>query len=327
MSETKPARPLPVTVAGWLIVGGSVVVVLTAFETVAGLHSLDTREAVAEYLAEPPGDSLGIGVQSALTAIRVLATVAAVFAAVTAVLGYQVLRRSRPARVALSALAFPLFVVGFVSGGVASAVVFAAVVMLWFEPARSWMDGRSPAAAAAPAAVAERPPEGPPTVTPPHVPVRPVGGAPASPRPPALVWACALTWAFTAMAFVALLMSLVFVVAAPDLVFDELHRQNPGLAQQGFDEAAIRLTIWLTAIVVMVWSLVAAVLAALAWRRLGWARIALVVSAGLTGAVCLVGAITSPVLAAPLVAAAATATLLLRRDVGQWYRRRDPSTW
>ena len=73
--------------------------------------------------------------------MRVLATTAAVRGG-TAVLGYQVLQRSRPARVALTVLGLPLFVVGLVSGGVASAVVFAAVVMLWFEPARSWFDGR-----------------------------------------------------------------------------------------------------------------------------------------------------------------------------------------
>ena len=51
------------------------------------------------------------------------------------------------ARVALSVLAVPLFVTGLVSGGIGSAVVTAAIVMLWFQPARDWFDGitRAPA--------------------------------------------------------------------------------------------------------------------------------------------------------------------------------------
>jgi hypothetical protein len=56
MSEPKPVRPPQVTVAGWLIMGGSVVVVLIALGQGALLHSLDTRDAVEEYLAQPPGD-------------------------------------------------------------------------------------------------------------------------------------------------------------------------------------------------------------------------------------------------------------------------------
>ena len=48
MSEPKPVRPPQATVAGWLIVGGSVVVVLMALGQGAVLHSLDTREAVEE---------------------------------------------------------------------------------------------------------------------------------------------------------------------------------------------------------------------------------------------------------------------------------------
>ncbi len=53
MSEPKIVRPPQATVAGWLVVGGSVVVVLMALGQGAVLHSLDTREAVEEYLSEP----------------------------------------------------------------------------------------------------------------------------------------------------------------------------------------------------------------------------------------------------------------------------------
>ena len=49
-----PTRPRQVTLAAWLIMGGSVVVVLTVFERVAGLHSLETRQSVQKFLSEPP---------------------------------------------------------------------------------------------------------------------------------------------------------------------------------------------------------------------------------------------------------------------------------
>jgi hypothetical protein len=321
VSEKQPARPLPVTVAGWLVIGASVVVVLTAFDTVAGLRSLDTREAVEKYLSEPPGDGLGIGLQDALSAMRVLATMAAAFAATTAVLGYQVLRRSRAARVALTALAVPLFLAGLVSGGVASAVVLAAAVMLWFEPARGWFDGRAgpapspPSAPPAPAAPAAPAAAAPPALAASAAPA--VG--PVAARPAALVWACALTWAFTFLAFLALGLSVVLVLASPGLVLDEVARQNPELARQGITESVLRTTVVATAVVGMAWAVFAAVCAGLAWRRVRWARLGLLGSACLTGAVCLAGAVTNVVMLVPLIATTATAVLLLRSDVAAWF--------
>jgi hypothetical protein len=141
VTDGAQARPMPVTVAGWLVVGGSVGVVLGAFAQVAGLQSLATREAVQKYLSEPPGNALDLGVHDVLDIIRVLATVAAACAAATAVLGYQVLQRSRGARVAVTVLSVPMFFTGLVAGGIAAALVAAAVVMLWFQPARGWFDG------------------------------------------------------------------------------------------------------------------------------------------------------------------------------------------
>ena len=133
---------MPVTIAGYLVIGGSVAVVLGAFAQVAGLQSLATRESVEKYLAESPGNALDLGVHDVLDIIRVLATVAAVCAAASAVLGYLVLQRSRAARVAVTVLVVPMFLTGLVTGGIAPALVAAAVVMLWFQPARGWFDAR-----------------------------------------------------------------------------------------------------------------------------------------------------------------------------------------
>ena len=71
MSEPKLVRPPQVTVAGWLVVAGSVVVVLMAFDQVTGLRSMKTREAVQAFLSEPPGEGLGLGLQTALTLLRI----------------------------------------------------------------------------------------------------------------------------------------------------------------------------------------------------------------------------------------------------------------
>src|SRR3954465_2917227 len=134
MAEPKPVRPPQVTVAGWLVMAGSAIVVLLALGQIAKLHSLDTREAVEDYLSRPPGDQLGLGVQDALTALRVVLTITGVAAAAAAVLGWDALQRSSRARAAPSVLAVPLFLSGlsfdsFVGGGVLPAMVTAAIVM------------------------------------------------------------------------------------------------------------------------------------------------------------------------------------------------------
>jgi hypothetical protein len=155
MSEPKSVRPPQATVAGWLVVGGSVVVVLMALGQGAVLHSLDTQDAVEEYLSSPPGDQLGLGVQGMLTLLRVVWTVTAVSAAATAILGWYALHRSKGARLALSALAVPLFITSFFFVGLPGASAFpamvtAAIVMLWFQPSRDWYDGITRVAPAPP---------------------------------------------------------------------------------------------------------------------------------------------------------------------------------
>ena len=165
MSEPKSVRPPQATVAGWLVVGGSVVVVLMALSQGAVLQSLDTQEAVEEYISRPPGDQLGLGVQGMLTLLRVVWTVTAVSAAAAAVLGWYALHRSKGARLALSGLAVPLFVTSFFFVGLPGASAFpamvtAATVMLWFQPSRDWYDGITRAAPAPPPPL-PAPPTGP----------------------------------------------------------------------------------------------------------------------------------------------------------------------
>ena len=139
-----PPRPRQASFAGWVIVIGSVLVVVSAFERVAGLQSIETQESIRSFLAEPPGDGLGLSFDSAREILRVLALVAGAAGVAAAILGGYALMRSSGARLALSVLALPLLVGGLAVSGLVSALVIASVVMLWLQPTTSWFAGVAP---------------------------------------------------------------------------------------------------------------------------------------------------------------------------------------
>ena len=127
--------------AGWVTILGSVLVILSVFAQIGSLASLDTRRGIEELLENPPLDALDLEVTSVLDVVRLLATVTGALAAATAILGWQVMQRSRSARLALTVLAVPLFLLGFVTGGFATSLVAAAAVILWLQPSRAWVNG------------------------------------------------------------------------------------------------------------------------------------------------------------------------------------------
>jgi hypothetical protein len=135
-----------------------------------------------------------------------------------------------------------------------------------------------------------------------------------------VTWACVVTWVFSLFAVALFAATLVVLAADPQQLFDEMHRQNPELADQ-FSDAEIRSALAAVSIGIVLWSLAAAGIAVLAWRRVAWAAVALMVSAGLAGAVCLVTVIGSLALVVPLAACAAALALLLRSESRAWFRR------
>lgn len=333
-----PPRPRQVTLAAWLIMVGSVFVVLSVFERISALQTLETQQSVEQFLSEPPGDGLGLGVQGVIDLIRTFAMVAGGFATAAAILGYHVLRRSRGARLALTILALPLFVTGLVAGGFVSSVVVAAAVMLWFQPARDWFNGVTREAQPQAARPAPPPPRtearpvvgfGSASATTTSDPVAPLAGWPsapagpgpgAGPRPPAVTWACVVTWACAGLVAVLMAVSIAVLAASPHLVLDELHRQNPDLAAQGVTDSMVLGGTYVLGGVVILWSLLAGVLALLTFRRVNWARVALVVSASLAAFLCLLGLITQVLMVLPLVACVVTLALLVRPDARAWFR-------
>jgi len=121
------------------------------------------------------------------------------------------------------------------------------------------------------------------------------------------------------LAFAILALTLVVMLAQPDALLDEAHKQNPDLADQVITDAVLRTTVYVTAVVVMVWSVGAVAMGVLAWRRVRWAATGLIVSAGIAGGICLLVIVGSFLLLLPLVGCAATVALLLRPEARRWY--------
>ena len=105
--------------------------------------------------------------------MRVLGMVAAGCATAAVILGYQVLRRSKTARIGLTVLALPLLFSGMVTGGFLSSIVVACALLLWLPPARDWFAGRAAPAPPAAPGLRGRPP-----------PTHARGRPPAPPAPP-----------------------------------------------------------------------------------------------------------------------------------------------
>ena len=129
------------TLAAWMIIVGSLLVVVSVVEVITGLRTLDTREGVESFLADAPRE-LGLDVERVLQILRVTALVTAGCASAAAVLGWHVLQRNRGARVGLTVLAVPLFLSGLITGGFMSSLVAAASLLLWLQPARNWFNGK-----------------------------------------------------------------------------------------------------------------------------------------------------------------------------------------
>jgi hypothetical protein len=127
-----------------------------------------------------------------------------------------------------------------------------------------------------------------------------------------------LTWVLSGLAAMLMGLSALVLALEPGLV-DELRRQNPEIGEQGLTDRAIQVTTYVTAGVTVVWALAAVLFAVLVVRRTGWARIALLASAGGAGGVCLVASLGSLLMVLPAFGCAVTFSLLLRPDVRAWF--------
>lgn len=316
VTDPTPTRPRQVTMAGWLIMVGSVFALGLVIDRLSGLHTLETQQKINDFLATSPGSDLGIGADTVVTGIRTAAMVTAGCATAAGILGYQVLRRSRSARTAVTVLAVPLFLAGMVTGGFITSVVAASAAILWLQPSRAWFNGDPiPERRTKPAPVPGAP-----------APVDwPVAAAQPSeaPRPPAVLWACVLTWICTGLVTLGLLASAVALAVSPDLMLDQVHKDNPDLAAEGISDDVLIVATYVMVAVLVLWCVSAAVLAVLVFRRVDWARIVLIVSAATCAVFCLVGsAVGAFLLVGPLLASVFCIGMLLRADTRPWFAPR-----
>jgi len=331
--------------AAGFVIGGSVGIVLTIAGQLSGLHSLETQKQVSAILSDGPGSGLGMDLETALGWMRVILMIVAGCATAAAVLGVQVLRRSRGARKLLTLLAIPIFLGGFVAGGFLTALVAASVALLWVGPSAQWLHDGPPTSnrgfldrpkvpAPAPADADQRPPTAPPVGAPPssHQPLppsptarrlfmdQPDGAGQSGRRPDAVVWACVLVWACSGLVVVVMAATAALVAGDPAFVLDQLREQDEDLPVQDTD-VLVDVT-YATAAVLTVWSVAAAVLAVLAYRRRPAGRMGVLVSSAVAGVLCLAGVFASVVLILPAGAAMATVALLSRPEVRAWYAAR-----
>ncbi|NYJ03035.1 putative integral membrane protein [Nocardioides thalensis] len=357
MSSSSP-RPGQTTLAGWLIIGGSVVLVLTAWQRISTLHTLEVQEELQRVLSEPGLDGLGMSVSTLSEVIRVLCMVAAGAATASAILGFHALRRSTSARLALTLLAPLIAVGGFATAGFFAPMVVAGVVMLWLRPTRDWFAGRpwtpqrperggsTPTREERPDPFAPPAPEAPradprsPAAPPPYegvygapVPEQPLTGRPAHPphppaagvqpiRPGRLIAACVITWVSSLTVAGAMGLAALLLLADPSLMDQAIaDAEGQGVDLQGLGRDELTAATVVISAVFVVWSLAAAGLAILAYRRVEWARIVLIISAAVSGLLMLVMALMAPFLVVLVAAAAVTCALLLRPEVAAYFRR------
>jgi hypothetical protein len=349
-------RPPQVTLACVIAMLGSVFVVLAVWDRIAGLHTLDSRVALRSWLDSPLLRSSGVTVSGLIVAVKVISMVAAACATAIAVLGFQTMRRSRGARLAMTVLAVPTFLAGLAADGIFSSGVAAAVGTLWFGPARAWFQEaaatravgrpdpfarRSPGPTSAPTTPPRqeaRPPHtGPPPSAqpPPWPPSSSPGWAPparstygvtrrqvSGRRPNALVTACLLTWTFCAMTAFLLAASLVVVTADSQAVLDRMHDQDPQLAERGLSDHDLLVISYVTGSLVITWSLVAAVLALLIFLGHRWAWYALLASTAGVAMLSLLAMLGFILVLVPFAAAVVTFVLLVRPEVRAWLLNR-----
>jgi hypothetical protein len=359
--STTPVRPPHVTIAIGIVMVGSVFVVAQMWDRIAGLGSIDTRTTMATYLADSRLGQSGVDVAQLTMIVRVASMAAAGCATAMLILGWQVTRRSRSARLALTVLAAALLVTGVVSdwfvesvaGTFWAAGIGAAVVTLWLGPARVWFSDNPIASGARETPVIPRPtssatppplprhdePAPPPTGEPPppmHQPWPPTAWTPPPAsaydvpqrppvpggRPPALLWACIVTWFCTGLAALLLVVSIVTLAQDAQPVLDEAYRQNPQLSEQGFSEHDLLVILYVVIGVVLVGSVAAATFAVWLYRGRRWAWYALVIAAGVSTLFFLASSFGSPIGLVPLAASAVTFVCLVRPEVRAWLLRR-----
>ncbi|KRB78646.1 hypothetical protein ASE01_05190 [Nocardioides sp. Root190] len=351
MSKDQQPRPGQATLAGVLIIGGSVFVVLAAWQRIATLHTIEAQEQISRMLGD--GD-YGLTVDGMATTLRILCLVGAGAATASTILGFQVFRRSTSARLVLTGLSPLLFVGGLATEQFLAPMVLAGIVLLWLQPTRDWYAGRpwvqryeerraarlAAMRSSSPTVPTDGTPAPDPFATPPTqpaVPTSPVPPAPhpagqqlapaprarrLAPRPAGLMAACILAWVTSTAVVAGLALTALVVAQQSDDLYAEMQSQRPELMKSsGFSESDLVWSVYVVLGGLVLWALAAIVLAGLTFVGHNWARITLVVSAACAALVTLVMCLAAPPLVVMVLLLTTGGWLLVRPEVSAWFRR------
>jgi hypothetical protein len=196
---TRGRRPREVTLGGMQAVAGSVMALVLLVSTAQQLNGTDMTRTLTDIVRNEQVSALNITVDSARTMLRYTIMVLSVLSAASLVLGVFVLRRHRPARVALTVIGAVVGVVALFAGPVgwvATLYIGVSVFLLWSRPARAWFSDGTTTPPGLPPGQPPFPPmpgmppttppqQGPDPYGPPQGPRRDVGGSlPPAPPPP-----------------------------------------------------------------------------------------------------------------------------------------------
>jgi len=354
---------------------GSALLVLTLFDSIANVRSIEVRESVEKFLATPPGDGLGLTVPGAVEILRSLMLFTGAFAAAAMVLAIYVFQRNKSARIGFTVSAVVIMLTAPVSGSFLPVMIAFAAMMMWSKPAREWFSGTAPVpaqrdqrdatlssetpdnvgrpdnAGIPPSSAAAPPPEWPrmpdaslerpvppptqgfgsvdqPSVQQPSPPSQ-YAGQPGYPqptygqsrdpdkRPTTVTIAAWLTWGFSALTLLAFGVVALVMIAARDQLLDSLEA-DASFQALDLTTNEVMAVLWVMSAVVLFWCAASIALAILAYRRVNWARITLVVSASFA---MLFSLAAFPVGLLHAMAAGATIALLFVGGANQWYSR------
>jgi hypothetical protein len=153
----------------------------------------------------------------------------------------------------------------------------------------------------------------------------PYGGYPSQggggKRPATVTWAAALSILGSLLGLLAGGLLMIGLTLDSGTLGDEIQRDE-NFDRIGWDVDQVLAVVWVTAVVIVIWSLSALVLAIFTLRRQQWARWLLVLSAAATALVSLV-AILSLVSVIPFVMAVATVILLFTGGANAWFSGQD----
>jgi len=144
------ARPSQVTVAGWGIAIAALMLVVSVYDSMANLYSVDMREEITRAVTTGSAKELGLSVADATEIMRWCLFVAGFAGVAAGILGVFVLQRNKAARIGLTVAAVPIVLTAPIAGSFLGMFIAAGTTILWTRPARDWFAGRQPSAPSRP---------------------------------------------------------------------------------------------------------------------------------------------------------------------------------